>query len=75
VQAQKLFNDQEQKEHAGQVEHGQVLPVLPQTYGAQGNKGVIQFKSKKAKTKKAGGRNRSLLYFCFLHFAFSDTGQ
>jgi hypothetical protein len=42
VQAQKLFNDQEQKEHAGQVEPGQVLPVLSQTYGAQGNKGVIQ---------------------------------
>jgi hypothetical protein len=42
VQAQKLFNNQEQKEHAGQVEPGQVLPVLSQTYGAQGNKGVIK---------------------------------
>jgi hypothetical protein len=29
VQAQKLFNDQEQKKYAGQVELGQVLQVLP----------------------------------------------
>jgi hypothetical protein len=34
VQAQKLFNEQEQEKYAGEAEPGQILPVLPQTHGA-----------------------------------------
>jgi hypothetical protein len=42
MQAQKLFNDQEQEEHSGKAEPGEILPVLPETHGAQGNKSVTR---------------------------------
>jgi hypothetical protein len=52
VQAKELFNHQEQEEHSGQAQPGEVLPVLPQAYRAQGNQGVIKIQNVKCKFKK-----------------------
>jgi hypothetical protein len=35
MQAQKLYDDQKQADHAGQTGVQQVLPVLPQAYTSQ----------------------------------------
>jgi D-Tyr-tRNAtyr deacylase len=43
LQAKKLFNDQEQEKYSRQDQLGEILPVLPQTYYAQGNQGITGY--------------------------------
>jgi hypothetical protein len=45
MQTAELHDDEKQEDNAGQVVLQQVLPVLPQAYGAQGNQVTSFFKT------------------------------
>jgi len=50
MQKKKLHNDEEQAYDTGQIGVQEVLPILPETYAAQGNK--VTIKSKRFNRKR-----------------------